>query len=99
RGSNRSQHPQSSPRSPVFAVSANLSHMAETAETAAPDPEAGMTLDADRARELGRQGGRASAAARQPPPEPGSISILDLLAGWGFTAPSWAAWRVFLKAI
>src|SRR2546425_5165219 len=56
--------------------------------------------DPERARELGRKGGRASARRRAPPPEPGVYTILDVIAGWvEFAAPSWATWRVCLKAL
>lgn len=50
----------------------------------------------ERAKELAAK----SAAARTPPPEPGAFTILDVIEkGWvEFNQPSWAAWRVVLKA-
>src|SRR5437588_11421438 len=47
----------------------------------------------------GRELARKSAAARKPLPDPGTITILDLLKPWGLDGESWAAWRVFLKAL
>ncbi len=55
--------------------------------------------DPERARELGRKGGRAKAAARKPLPDPDSLTILDWLDVWPeFQDPSWRAWRAFLAA-
>lgn len=53
-------------------------------------------------RELGRRGGHARAAklrALKAPPEPLGGTILAALERLGFSGVSWAAWRVFLKAL
>ncbi len=53
----------------------------------------------DRAREAGRKGGRVRAAQLRRLSGPYDGTILDVLDAAGLVGPSWAAWRVFLKAV
>lgn len=51
-----------------------------------------------RAREAGRKGGKVSSGRRWGLNRPYEGTIIDLADAAGLTGPSWAPWRVFLKA-
>ena len=58
-----------------------------------------FTQGSDRAREAGRKGGKVRAAQLRRLSGPYEGTILDVMKATSLVGPSWAAWRVFLKAV
>ena len=58
-----------------------------------------FTKGDERARAAGRKGGQTTAAQRRQATGPDEGTILDVMEAAGLVGPSWATWRVFLKAV
>lgn len=62
-------------------------------------PSTAFKAGSERARAAGRKGGAALAAKKRQAKGPYEGTILDMMDAAGLTGPSWATWRVFLKAV